>query len=191
MNASLRGENPKQCSFLCLIYVNHESFHKWNKRYCERLVLPGRAHPGSPTQSILYLTASARTGEHAPRHFFFPWAPTFLLIASVPCGATVHTLPETSSQVMPAAHCHISSSPDYSSTAHERWREGGCLGLWVVSGNKRRGIVGPAAQQKLSQCYSEKKNIRELSRIKSLEKEPACKMDDLSSSDMVYVISKI
>lgn len=126
-----------------------------------------------------------------PPGTFFSWAPTFLLIASVPCGATVHTLPETSSQVMPAAHCHISSSPDYSSIAHERWREGGCLGLWVVSGNKRRGIVGPAAQQKLSQCYSEKKNIRELSRIKSLEKESACKMDDLNSSDMVYVISKI
>lgn len=36
-----------------------------------------------------------------------------------------------------------------------------------------------------------KKRTRELSRIKSLEKEPACKMDDLSSSDMVYVISKI
>lgn len=92
-----------------------------------------------------------------PQALFFSWASTFLLIASVPCGATVHTLPETSSQVMPAAHCHISSSPDYSSIAHERWREGGCLGLWVVSGNKRRGIVGPAAQQKLSQCYSEKK----------------------------------
>lgn len=97
MNAALRRKNPKQCSFLCLIYVNHESFHKWNERYCERLVLPCRAHPGSPAQSIPYLTASARTEEHASRHFFFYWAPTFLLIASMPYGATVHTLPETSS----------------------------------------------------------------------------------------------
>lgn len=52
--------------------------------------------------------------RNMPPGTFF-WAPTFLLIASVPYGTTVHTLPETSSQVMPAAHCHISFSPDYSS----------------------------------------------------------------------------
>lgn len=74
--------------------------------------------------------------RNMPPGAFFFWAPTFLLIASVPCGATVRTLPETSSQVMPAAHCHISSSPDYSSTAHERWREGGCLGLQLFQETK-------------------------------------------------------
>lgn len=167
MNASLRGENPKQCSFLCLIYVNHESFHKWNKRYCERLVLPGRAHPGSPTQSIPYLTVSARTGEHAPRHFYFR-APTFVLIASVPSGATVHTLPETSSQVMPAAHHHISSSPVYSSTPHERWREQGYLGLWVAS-RKTKGeeLWALLLGKNFPSVTVRKKNTGEVSRIQS------------------------
>lgn len=94
--------------------------------------------------------------RNMPPGTFF-WAPTFLLIASVPCVATVRTLPETSSQVMPAAHCHISSSPDFEQhTTHSHMRGGGgCSGLWVASGNKRRGIVGHAAQQKLSLCCSE------------------------------------
>lgn len=69
--------------------------------------------------------------RNMPPGTFF-WAPTFLLIASVPYVATVHTLPETSSQVMPAAHCHISSSPHFElHTAHSymRGREGGCSSL--------------------------------------------------------------
>lgn len=76
-------------------------------------------------------------------------------------GPTVHTLPETSSQVTPAAHCHISSSRHHSSAPlANTWEagEGGRSGLRAVSGNKRRGIAGHAAQQKLSQCYGEKKN---------------------------------
>lgn len=125
MNASLRGENPKQCSFLCLIYVNHESFHKWNKRYCERLVLPSRAHRSSPTQSIPYFWQLLPRPGNMPTGTFFFRATTFPLIARMPCGATVHTLPQTPSQVMPAAHRHICSSPRYSSPAHERWRERG------------------------------------------------------------------
>lgn len=94
--------------------------------------------------------------RNMPPGTFF-WAPTFLLIASVPYVATVHTLPETSSQVMPAAHCHISSSLHFElHTAHSymRGREGGCSSLWVASGNKRWGIGGHAAQQKLSLCCS-------------------------------------
>lgn len=98
--------------------------------------------------------------RNMPPGTFF-WAPTFLLIASVPYGATVHTLPATSSQVMPAAQCHIScwasNSPDYSNTPLTNTWEGGCLGIWVVSGNKRQRIVGHAAQQKLSQCCREKR----------------------------------
>lgn len=81
---------------------------------------PQFSHPIHP----LFLTASAKTGEHAHGHFFFR-ATTFPLIARMPCGATVHTLPQTPSQVMPAAHRHICSSPRYSSTAHERWRQRG------------------------------------------------------------------
>lgn len=69
-------KNPKQCSFLCLIYVNHGSFHKRNKRYCGRLVLPGHAHRrlSHPIHPLL-LTASAKTGGTCPRasfFFFFP-----------------------------------------------------------------------------------------------------------------------
>ncbi len=122
MNASLRRENPKQCSFLCLIYVNHESFHKWNKRYCERLVLPDRAHPGSPTQSIPRLTASATTREHGPRRFFLSHYFSFNCQCA-PC-ATVHTVRETSSQVMPAIHCQICSRLQQHIThQHMRGRE--------------------------------------------------------------------
>lgn len=48
MNVTLRRENPKQCSFLGLIYVNHEHFHKWNKRYSELLVWSDHAHLSWP-----------------------------------------------------------------------------------------------------------------------------------------------
>lgn len=134
MNARLWGENPKQYSFLCLIYVNHESFHKWNKRYCERLVLPGHARAHSPTQSILHLTASARTRDHAHRHlfffffFFFRTAPTFLLIASVSCGATVHALLETSSQVM-LCQLHAVTSAAVQQHRHGRREAKECVWL--------------------------------------------------------------
>lgn len=110
MNACPRGENPKQYSFLCLIYVNHESFHKWNKRYCERLLLPGHARADSPTQSILQLTLSARTREHAHRHFFF-----FFLHSTISsncqrvlwsnCSRTPWNVQP--GDAMAAAHCHI------------------------------------------------------------------------------------
>lgn len=102
-----------------------------------------------------------------PPGAFFSWAPTFLLIASVPYGATVHTLPETSSQVMPAAHCHISSSPDYSSTqTHQHMRGREREGVWVyelfqeTKGEELWGTL--LSKNFLSVTEKEKKNTREV-----------------------------
>lgn len=100
-------------------------------------VVPTPALPPNPSLIWQFLPGLG----NMPPGTFFPRVPTFVLIASVPCGATFHTLPETSSQVIPAAHRWISSGPDYCSTPHERWKEWGYLCLWLASQNKRRGIV--------------------------------------------------
>lgn len=146
MNACLWGENPKQYSFLCLIYVNHESFHEWNKRHCERLVLPG--HADSPTQSILHLTASARIRGNMPTGTFFflfflhRTYGIFLLIASVSCGATVHALLENMQpgNAAPAARRRICWSP--AASPWETWRGiRVCLALWGLTGKQKGKLL--------------------------------------------------
>lgn len=150
MNACLWGESPKQYSFLCLIYVNHESFHKWNKRYCERLVWPGHARADSPTQSILPLTASAMTREHAHRHFLliFFFLSTYIssncqrVLWSNCSDAPWNIQP---GKATPAARCHICWSP--ATSPWETRSKGVCVALGDLRGNKRQ----TTESQKLSE----------------------------------------
>lgn len=103
--------------------------------------------------------------RNMPPGTFF-WAPTFLLIASVPYGATVHTLPETSSQVMPAAHCHISCSPEYSSTPHTNtWEAERGEGVWVYElfqETKGEELWAMLLSKNFLSVTVKKKNIREV-----------------------------
>lgn len=76
---------------------------------------------------------------------------------------------------MPAAHCHISWSPDYSGTAHERWREGGCLGpqlfqetigeeLWALLLSKNFPSVAVFEQKKKKEHKGTVKNKKFVNR---------------------------
>lgn len=93
MNATLWRENPKQCSFLRLIYVNHESFHKWNKRCCECLVGSIHAHPGSPTQIHPCFWQLLPVLRNMPPGTFFPLSTYFSFNCQcAPCSNCSHTL---------------------------------------------------------------------------------------------------
>lgn len=96
--------------------------------------------------------------RNMPPGTFFFWAPTF----SFNCQRALWSNCSHTPRNIQPGKCQphtvtLAPSPDYSSTALANTWEGEREGVRVVSGNKRRGIVGHAAQQKLSQCYSEKK----------------------------------
>lgn len=117
--------------------------------------------------------------------FSFLPATTFPLIAKMPCGATVHTLPQTSSQVMPAVHRHICSRPQLPRCStpemegegeRDRVREG--ESVWVVSGGKKTLCCSA------KKVCSEEKNTEgtDKNEKRSCAKEQTCKIDDLNSS---------
>lgn len=120
---------------------------------------PVRAHPSTalpPNPSFSWQLLPGL--RNMPPGTFFFQAPTFLLIASVSYGAVIHshthTLAETSRQVMPLTHCHISFSPNCSSaTLTNRGgtgREGG------MKEEERRGVFGSVTscfrKQKAENC---------------------------------------
>lgn len=164
-------KNPKQCSFLCLIYVNHGSFHKRNKRHCERLVLPWPCPPPAlpPDPSFTFDSFCQDRREHAHGHCFF-----FLLPPSdnfpFNCQDTVHTLPQTASQVMPAAHRHILLQSTLCAAQHTRdgGKGKGREGERERRGEKERKCLACFREEKKKSCGARQKSIQRglLSRTK-------------------------
>lgn len=137
-----------------------------------------------PNPSLIFDSFCQDQGT-CPRALFFR-ATTFPLIARMPCGATVHTLPQTPSQVMPAAHRHICSSPRYSSTAHKRWRERG----------ERVRVSGLFQKKKKKWAVLLSKNfpciaVKRRTQGNCQEQKVGERSQHVNSSDMVYVIFKI
>lgn len=79
-------------------------------------------------------------------YFFFCIAPTFLLIASVSCGATVHALLKTSSQVK-LRQLHTVTSAGVQRHPHGRWEAKECVWLWETL-QETKGKLLRAVQKK-------------------------------------------